>query len=327
MDAHAHLLSLGWAGPGHSLDSRPQKDRRGLAYDPKPSQSNGNGLIKPLLISQKKNTFGIGKKAHEPAAGNEWWLKGFETALSNVGRSESERTSGTATPESGRPANGYTGRHVGLYGFFVKGGEMEGTIGLETETEIVSRRRKKRKSDALDSQEESSRSSAGEELQVGTRRRSKSKEGTQEFEQVGAFLQARDKDEMRRHRKQKTEAFEEFQQVGEFFEARSSRRKASPSGLHQIYTSESIQDVTVAATEDSEQDRQRRKKERKMRRAEKAAKLAESLQATSNRENAPAVPAVKLEDNWHVRKNVEDATMAKAARKVERKRRKELERK
>ena len=327
MDAHAHLLSLGWAGPGHSLDSRPHKGRRGLAYDPKQSQNNGNGLIKPLLISQKKNTFGIGKKVHEPAAGNEWWLKGFETALSNLGRSESERTSGTATPELGRPANGYTGKHVGLYGFFVKGGEMEGTIGLETETEIVSRRRKKRKSDPLDSQEESSSSSAGEEPQVGARKKRKSTENTQDFEHVGAFLQARDKDERRRHRKQKADAFEEFQQVGEFFEARSSRSKASPGDPNQSYTSESIQDVAVAAAEDSEQDRQGRKKERKIRRAEKAAKLAESLQATSDRENALAVQAIKFEDNRHVGKDAQDAKMAKAARKVERKRRKELERK
>ena len=327
MDAHAHLLSLGWAGPGHSLDSRPHKGRRGLAYDPKQSQNNGNGLIKPLLISQKKNAFGIGKKAHEPAAGNEWWLKGFETALSNVGRSESERTSGTATPEFGRPTNGYTGKHAGLYGFFVKGGEMEGTTGLETETKTASRRRKKRKSDALDSQDVSSSSSASEEPQVGTGKRCKSKKGTQEFELVGAFLQARDKDEKRRHRKQKTGALEEFQQVGEFFEAGSSRGKASPSGLHQNYTPESIQDVTVTAAEDSEQDLHCRKTEREMRGAGKAAKIAQSLQVISDRENAPAVPAIKLEDNQHVGKNVEDATMAKAARKAERKRRKELARK
>src|SRR5271170_6521479 len=128
MDAQAHLLSLGWAGPGHSLDSRPHKGRRGLAYDPNQVHNTGNGLIKPLLVSQKKNTFGIGKKAHEPAAGNEWWLKGFEVALGNIGKSDGERTSGTATPLD---TSGYRGKHAGLYQFFVRGGEIEGTIGGE----------------------------------------------------------------------------------------------------------------------------------------------------------------------------------------------------
>ena len=73
MDAHAHLLSLGWAGPGHSLDSRPllqHKGRHGLAYEPSQRKSTGRGLVKPLLVSQKKNGFGVGKKAYEPAAGN-----------------------------------------------------------------------------------------------------------------------------------------------------------------------------------------------------------------------------------------------------------------
>ena len=68
MNAEAHLISLGWAGPGNALNShiKAHKGRGGL------------GLTKPLLVSQKKNTFGIGKKVHEPASGNDWWLKGFE---------------------------------------------------------------------------------------------------------------------------------------------------------------------------------------------------------------------------------------------------------
>ena len=160
---------------GHSLDSRPHKGRRGLAYDPKQAQNNGNGLIKPLLMSQKRNTFGIGKKAHEPAAGNEWWLKGFEAALSNVGKSESERTSGTATPELGHPANGHSGKHIGLYGFFVKGGEMEGTIGSQEREECTSIRRQKRKSDELDIHGGSSGLSEGEEelTEIQTREEAK----------------------------------------------------------------------------------------------------------------------------------------------------------
>lgn len=323
MDAHAHLLSLGWAGPGHSLDSRPHKGRRGLAYDPKQVHNTGSGLIKPLLISQKKNTLGIGKKAHEPAAGNEWWLKGFETALSNVGKSESERTSGTATPELGRPANGYVGRHMGLYGFFVKGGDMEGTIGLDGPKEFTLTRRKKRKSDGLDSKEGSPNSSDGEKRPTEPRRKRKSKEGTEEFEQVGAFLQARDKDEKRRRRKQKADALEEFQQVGEFFEARSSRRKASTSANPHIDTSKSAEDVTAEVSDDGGEERRRRRKERK------AAKMAKALemQATSDAEIAPTPTTTNAEDDQRKEENADDAPIEKAARKTEKKRRKKLERK
>jgi len=320
MDAHAHLLSLGWAGPGHSLDSRPHKGRRGLAYDPKQVHNTGNGLIKPLLISQKKNTFGVGKKAHEPAAGNEWWLKGFETALSNVGKSESERTSGTATPELGRPANGYVGKHMGLYGFFVKGGEMEGTIGLDAPKEFTLTRRKKRKSDVPDSREGSPNSSDGEKRSAETRKKRKSKEGTEEFEQVGAFLQARDKDEKRRRRKQKADALEEFQQVGEFFEARSSRRKASTSVQPHIGTSKPAEDVTTEVFEDADEERRRRRKERK------AAKMAKALKAhaTSDAEIAPTTTTANAKDDQRKEENIDDTPIEKAA---EKKRRKKLERK
>ena len=296
MDAHAHLLSLGWAGPGHSLDSRPQKGRRGLAYDPKQAQNNGNGLIKPLLISQKKNTFGIGKKAHEPAAGNEWWLKGFEAALSNVGKSESERTSGTATPELGRSTNGYAEKHVGLYGFFVKGGEMEGTIGLEEGKEYTSKTRRKRKSDALHSEAGSPTSSDGEARLTETRKKRQSKEGTEEFELAGAFLQARDKDEKRKQRKQKAGALQEFQQVGEFFEARSSRRKASPSPHPQVDTSKPVDGDTAVSAAEDELERRRRRTERK------AAKIAKAIQASLARENALALKTANVDDDQRVEK-------------------------
>jgi nucleolar protein TMA23 len=321
MDAHAHLLSLGWAGPGHSLDSRPHKGRRGLAYDPNQAQNNGNGLIKPLLISQKKNTFGIGKQAHEPAAGNQWWLKGFETALSNVGKSESERTSGTATPELGRSTNGYIGKHVGLYRFFVKGGEMEGTIGLDAREEKTSKMWKKRKSDALDTHGESSASSEGEERATERRTRNKrqSEEGTEEFEQIGVFLQARDKDEKRRRRKQKADALVEFRQASEFFEARSARRKASPSGCAHIDTSKTV-DSKAEITEDTE-DRRRRRRERK------AAKAANAMHAASDGENASGPAIANFEDDQRLEKKVDDTSIARAARKSKKKRRKELERK
>ncbi|RMZ76356.1 hypothetical protein DV738_g4969, partial [Chaetothyriales sp. CBS 135597] len=102
MDAQSHLMALGWAGPGHPLhpSAYKQKGHRGLAYDPNAIHTS-NGLIKPLLASRKDNNLGLGRRAHEPQQGNDWWLKGFEKALGDIGKSESERTSGVSTPVNG----------------------------------------------------------------------------------------------------------------------------------------------------------------------------------------------------------------------------------
>lgn len=228
MDAHAHLLSLGWAGPGHSLDSRPSlkhKGRRGLAYDPSHNNNNtGSGLVKPLLVSQKKNAFGIGKKAHEPAAGNEWWLKGFESALSKIGkRSDSEATSGTATPETGS-TSGYRGKHNGLYGFFVRGQQMEGTM---REQDREQSRGKKRQSDTFDDEEQLSTSS-GKTTPGGStsQENPKSKgEATADFAQISQFLDVRDKDRKRGERRVNGDPTDEFEQMGQFFGAGSKSVK------------------------------------------------------------------------------------------------------
>ena len=301
MDAHAHLLSLGWAGPGHSLDSRPHKGRRGLAYDPKQAQaeSTGTGLIKPLLISQKNNTFGIGQKAHEPAAGNEWWLKGFEAALGNVGKSDSERTSGTATPESRSSASGYKGKHGGLYGRFVKGQQMQGTIGESLDSD---RKALKRKSDTFD-EGAGTPSSGGESVTKRAGKHHRSKQDTTAFEQTAAFLEIRDRDEKRRRKAEKADAVQDFQQMTEYFEARSARRKTNQNGR----LGDPAED-SHAVEEDSEQERRRRKKDRKAAMKARAA----VLDGESDQEKAPAAVS-----------DAEEAARANAARKAERKRRKE----
>jgi hypothetical protein len=262
MDAHAHLLSLGWAGPGHALDSRPYKQsgKRGLDYNPKTSASasanTGSGLIKPLMISQRKERFGIGKKdpKHEPAAGNEWWLKGFETALGNIGKSESER-SGTQTPVMGTVR-----KHAGLYGFFVKGKEMEGTIGEE-----LLKRSRKRKSDRISG----SASESGGEVEG-----KKGIDETDAFAQTAAFIAVRDKDERRRKRAEKAGAMEEFEQATNFFEARSDR-KEKKNNMRNSQMEPAAAEVIEA--EDlggpvREETKEERRARRRKRREEKAAK-------------------------------------------------------
>ena len=269
MDAHAHLLSLGWAGPGHSLDSKPQRGRRGLAYDPKTvtSANTGNGLVTPLLISQKRNTFGVGKKAHEPAAGNEWWLKGLEAALSNIGKSGSERTSGAATPNPGGSKTRFGGKQEGLYGFFVKGQEMVGTIDTSKIDAEQRGTKTKRKSDALE--ENISEPSDQEDQKRKQPPKSKSTDDVAEFEQVGAFIGTRDRDEKRRRRKSRAIELVEFQQVGEFFQVAADMKRKTHGAEAQVNLIQPLSGTAPSAGEEVSKEERRRQ-----RKAEKAAKRA-----------------------------------------------------
>lgn len=291
MDAHAHLLSLGWAGPGHSLDSRPykQKGHRGLAFDPSKVGNNGTGLVKPLLVSQRRGRLGVGKKAHEPQAGNEWWLKGFESALGNIGKSESERSSGTATPV----AHEYAGKHGGLYSFFVRGQEMEGTIGTLEEIKQPS---KKRKSDALEQEKDDDTVPSA---------RSKQQKTAADFEQVGAYIAVRDKDEKRAQRMQKLGPVEEFRQVSEYLEARSQEKTTKK---RKSEASPSWDDTPVVDGETNEPERVETKEERRERRRRRRDER-EKRKARAGQDDEPPVSAEVAS---------EDAA-ARAARRAERK--------
>lgn len=321
MDAHAHLLSLGWAGPGHSLDSRPykQKGHRGLAYDPAKVGNNGNGLVKPILISQRKGRLGIGKKAHEPPAGTEWWLKGFESALGNIGKTESESSSGTSTPVV--PQNG-GGKHGWLYSFFVKGQEMQGTIGKDGTMEDLSngkKRRsdvldsKKRKSDVLESTEEDQDEDA---LQSDTMKKKKKQKQNPvvEFEQVSTYIALRDKDEKPRKRAERPSPVEEFRQVSEYLEVRSEKKRKrkekhrerieeSGTSTPAVTEGEGEEAAERLRTETKEERRERRRRRREEKERQKDALDAHNSAAASDRQS-------------------EDDAAAKAARRAERKKRK-----
>jgi nucleolar protein TMA23 len=290
MDAHAHLLSLGWAGPGHSLDSRPynQKGHRGLAYDPAKVGNNGTGLVKPLSISQRQGRFGIGKKAHEPQAGNEWWLKGFESALGNIGKSESERSSGTSTPISRE----YTGKHGGLYSFFIKGQQMEGTMDKQ---DLLERSSKKRKSDVL-------REAVADDTPKPPK--PKKEKATSEFEQAGAFFALRDKDEKRRRGTGRPSPIEEFEQIGEYLEVqtRKPKKKKRKSDIVDSGARTPLQTVQVQPDEPEHVETKEERRERRRRRIEEKEHKRQQIDSKTEHD-------------------AEDAA-AKTARKAERKRRK-----
>ncbi|ETI20639.1 hypothetical protein G647_06981 [Cladophialophora carrionii CBS 160.54] len=291
MDAHAHLLALGWAGPGHSLDSKPykQKGLRGLAYDPAKVGNNGTGRVKPLSISQRQGRFGIGKKAHEPQAGNEWWLKGFESALGNIGKSESERSSGRSTPTSRE----YAGRHGGLYSFFVKGQQMEGTID---KVEIPARSSKKRKSNVLG--EDATADDTTKILKV------KKDKVTSEFEQAGVFFALRDKDEKRRCGTMRASPVAEFEQISEYLEVRTQQPKKKKRKSEKA----EIGAGTPLLTDQARREKCERVETKEERRERRRRRIEEKEQKRQQVELKTELDA-------------EDAA-AKAARKAERKRRK-----
>jgi nucleolar protein TMA23 len=67
MDARAYLQRQGWRGSGHSLDKH---DR---------------GIKKPLLISHKQDTMGLGKKKAAHTTDDQWWMRAFDESLKNIG--------------------------------------------------------------------------------------------------------------------------------------------------------------------------------------------------------------------------------------------------
>ncbi|MCJ1245985.1 hypothetical protein MMC30_003189 [Trapelia coarctata] len=120
MDTTAYLTGQGWLGTGHSL------------------HPTGRGIKKPLLVAQKSNVLGVGKKKYDAHA-DQWWARVFDAGLKNleVGRNESTGatqsvTAGTWGQLDTLKAGGqkWAGNR-GLYAGFVRGEVLSGTITPE----------------------------------------------------------------------------------------------------------------------------------------------------------------------------------------------------
>lgn len=107
MDAESLLRKQGWRGAGHSLDA------------------SGRGIKKPLLIAHKQDVNGLGHKKAAWKTDDQWWMRAFDESLQTLG-------TGKATTLSEIQDKGIS--RGGLYGFFVRGEGLTGTIGGE-ETE------------------------------------------------------------------------------------------------------------------------------------------------------------------------------------------------
>ncbi|MCJ1479196.1 hypothetical protein MMC13_007880 [Lambiella insularis] len=117
MDTKAYLSRHGWLGNGHSL------------------HLTGRGIKKPLLVSQKSNVWGIGKKKHDVHA-DQWWARAFDSSLKGLDISKNETTGATDSVKSGLCGTLDTVRVAGekwvgkggLYAGFVQGEGLSGTI-------------------------------------------------------------------------------------------------------------------------------------------------------------------------------------------------------
>ncbi|KAI9848278.1 MAG: hypothetical protein M1837_000542 [Sclerophora amabilis] len=157
MNTSAYLTRQGWLGAGYSLHGS-KGDSRGVG---------ARGLSKPILVSQKLNRLGVGKKKHDLS--DQWWMRAFDRSLteldvdgvraSAVQKQEEEGKDGdnAANPtrdsrERGPVVPGGIGaRDGGLYGRFVRGKGLVGTIGEKGENlqpkELHKMGTKKRKRD------------------------------------------------------------------------------------------------------------------------------------------------------------------------------------
>ncbi|ORY14140.1 hypothetical protein BCR34DRAFT_240702 [Clohesyomyces aquaticus] len=107
MNSEAYLKRQGWRGSGHSLDHR------------------GTGIKKPLLISHKRDQLGLGKKSAAHNVSDQWWMRAFDESLKNVGSGNQSTLSQVRKTGINRG---------GLYGFFVRGEGLTGTISTTEES-------------------------------------------------------------------------------------------------------------------------------------------------------------------------------------------------
>lgn len=105
MDTEAYLRKHGWQGTGHSLH---------------PSKTHA--IKRPLLISKKIDVLGLGIKKND-ATSDQWWMRAFDASLKDFG---------TGAGGQGILANvrEHGVKRGGLYGRFVRGEGVPGTIGV-----------------------------------------------------------------------------------------------------------------------------------------------------------------------------------------------------
>jgi nucleolar protein TMA23 len=152
MDAHALLTSQGWRGTGNSLHPT----------------NNSIGLSKPLLISQKQNNLGLGKKQHKTS--DMWWMNAFDSSLKSLDTSKKGSVVQTVTSGGldmvAKGGAKWVGSKGGLYANFVRGECLSGTITPEDRDEEPAKKKRRIEEDKKKSKERRARKAAKRALRV-----------------------------------------------------------------------------------------------------------------------------------------------------------------
>lgn len=160
MDTTAYLTRHGWLGAGHSL------------------HPSGHGIKKPLLVSKKSNVLGIGKKQHDVHA-DQWWARAFDATLKdlNVNTHGSSAKVEKVAFSTGAKHSEMVGRmggkwaaDVGLYGAFIRGQGLDGTISPETIEGTIGNR-----AESMEEENVGVKRKRTREEREGTKRRRKAK--------------------------------------------------------------------------------------------------------------------------------------------------------
>ncbi|KAI9761332.1 MAG: tRNA-His guanylyltransferase [Chaenotheca gracillima] len=281
MDTAGYLSRQGWLGAGYSLHGAKGDNRGAVA--------GGRGLAKPILVSQKSNTHGIGKKKNDLS--DQWWLRAFDRSLTELdvsgssGAGTPKAGDGTATPDTGAGAGvrqlglpmGIGARDGGLYGRFVRGEGLIGTIGKKNDDEQPATKKRKRHAD-VDVDVSDTQAHSGTLKSIASAR-----EGSEELL----------KEERRSRRRERKAARKERQLAAPLSNSTiedSAREKTKKRRKHEKMgtnvDSEALQNVPSTERQDldarpsglieSSDERSRRKEAKKLRKAHKAGLISEA---------------------------------------------------
>ncbi|KAG7891264.1 hypothetical protein KL935_001800 [Ogataea polymorpha] len=107
MDPRGYLKSYGWV-EGEALQQ--------------------GGLKRPILVTHKKNAFGIGHTSNQAEA---WWEKMFDGQLKSL--DVTSKNGAVSFIQDEQSLKNFTKNQSPLYKMFVKGGLLQGTIKKEQE--------------------------------------------------------------------------------------------------------------------------------------------------------------------------------------------------
>ncbi|OJD35461.1 dna-directed rna polymerase ii subunit rpb1 protein [Diplodia corticola] len=168
MDASALLAKQGWRGHGHGLGS------------------TGHGIARPLLVSNKQDALGVGKKKLQVA--DQWWMRAYDTGLKELG-------TGKQTALASIRQNGVN--KGGLYGFFVRG---EGLAGTLSDNNLPSEPLSSSTSSPSDTSTPATTPDAESTPEPKKRKRADGEEGKRKRTKEGSVAQSKGKDKKKDRR-------------------------------------------------------------------------------------------------------------------------------